>query len=113
MSSEELPLPDWDQQPPGALEHRIRSLDSAQLRTLLRHERAHADRPVVKHMLDARLAQLSQGAEPTPGGEPPHSDSAAATRTGSPVSPATATEPRHAPPHGSPHQPGQGDRMGP
>lgn len=113
MNTEELPIPDWDQQSAGAVEHRIRSLDATQLRTLLQHERGHADRPVVKHMLNSRLAQLDRGAEPTPGGEPPHSDSAGNTRSGSPVTPATAAEPQHEPPHGSPHQPGQGDRMGP
>lgn len=113
MSAEELPVPDWDQQPVGAMEHQIRSLDAKQLRTLREHEKSHANRPVVKHMLDSRLAQLDQGAEPTPGGEQPHSDSADSTRAGSVVTPATASEPHHDPPHGNPRQPGQGHRMGP
>ncbi|WP_410574293.1 hypothetical protein [Amycolatopsis sp. cmx-4-61] len=87
----ELPLPDYDQTPLGALRHRIRSLDEQQLTTLIDHEREHGARAPVLQLLDARLAQLRQGAEPAhgnPAAAPPSGDTAA----GSPVGEATATE---------------------
>lgn len=113
MSDSELPLPGWDELPLGTLEHRIRSLDAAGLRTLRTHEEGHAARPVVLRVLQERLDQLASGAEPSPGGDAPPSDSPSEGRSGSPVTSATAAPPRHGPPHGSPHQQGQGDRMGP
>lgn len=113
MTDSELPVPDWDEQPLGAVEHRIRSLDADALRSLRAHEEGHAARPAVLRLLDERSAQLAAGAEPTPGGESAPSDSPDSGRSGSPVSPATEAPPQHSPPHGSPHQPGQGDRMGP
>jgi hypothetical protein len=89
MSDSELPLPDYDQTPLGALQHRIRSLDETQLRTLVEHERAHGDRVPVLQVLEARLDQLRDGAEPAPGdpGAAPH---AQGTAGGSPVSESTA-----------------------
>jgi hypothetical protein len=64
-----LPLPDYDQLSDKTLEHRIRSLDEDQLRTLLEYERTHAGRPAVELLLENRLRQLANGAEPSPGGE--------------------------------------------
>lgn len=113
MSDEELPVPGWDEQSSGTLEHRIRSVDAAGLRTLYDHEEAHAARPAVLRMLDERLSQLAAGAEPSAGGEAPPSDSPEHQRSGSPVTPSTAAPPQHEPPHGTPDQPGQGHRMGP
>ncbi len=87
----ELPLPDYDQTPLGALRHRIRSLDERQLTTLIDHEREHGARAPLLQLLDTRLDQLRDGAEPAPGdpaAAPPSSDTAA----GSPVGEATAAE---------------------
>ncbi|MCK1797441.1 hypothetical protein MTQ01_15700 [Streptomyces sp. XM4193] len=111
--SERMPLGAWDQQPLGSMEHRIRSMDAKQLRTLQDHERTHAARPAVLRLLEERQSQLAHGAKPSPGGEGPPSDSPERRRAGSPVTPSTQAPPRHAPPHGTPDQPGRGDRMGP
>ncbi|WP_103502796.1 MULTISPECIES: hypothetical protein [Streptomyces] len=112
-ATDDLPVPDWDQQPAGSLLHRIRSLDSDQLHTLISHEENHADRPAVRQMLATRLDELADGARPTPGGENQPVDAASDGRTGSPVDPATAAPPQHHPPHGNPRQPGEGYRQGP
>ncbi|MGW4057669.1 hypothetical protein ACWEGE_05295 [Amycolatopsis sp. NPDC004747] len=87
----ELPLPDYDQTPLGALRHRIRSLDEGQLRTLVEHEDRHGQRVPVLQVLRARLDELEHGAEPAPGdpaAAPPSSDTAA----GSPVGEATSAD---------------------
>ncbi|MEU2603336.1 hypothetical protein [Streptomyces albus] len=92
--SDALPLPDYDQLPAGSVEHRIRSLESNEVRQLLEHERGHADRPQVKEVLTARLEQLASGAQPSGGdarAEGP--DVPTGTRGGSSVSPASAAEP--------------------
>jgi hypothetical protein len=107
-----LPLQDYDQLSGKNLEHRIRSLDESQLRTLLEYERAHADRLWAKMLLENRIRQLAEGGTPTPGGDGPPMESAQAPEGGSPVSPATSPEPQHGPPHGTPQQPGKGPRMG-
>lgn len=108
-----LPLPDYDQLSDKTLEHRIRSLDQDQLRTLLEYERAHAARPAVELLLENRLRQLADGAEPSPGGETETLETSDPARGGSPVHPDTSPEPMHQPPHGTPYQPGKGPRMGP
>lgn len=102
---EGLPLPDYDQLSLGELEHRIRALSHAQLEELVRHEREHAARTPVVELLASRIAQLDAGATPSPGGEPPAAGPGPAG--GSPVSPATAGQPVHPPPHGTPDQPGR------
>jgi hypothetical protein len=90
MPDHDLPLPDYDQVPLGDLRHRIRSLDEAGVRTLADHERAHGDRVPVLQLLDARLAELRDGAEPAPG-DPRQAPPVHGTPGGSPVSEATAT----------------------
>jgi hypothetical protein len=87
----DLPLPDHDQTPLGALRHRIRSLDEQQLNTLRDHERERGGRAPVRQLPDARLEDLRHGAEPAPGAPaaaPPSGDTAG----GSPVGGATAAE---------------------
>ncbi|MBH5333492.1 hypothetical protein IHE55_01200 [Streptomyces pactum] len=113
--SDELPLADYDRLAAGDLGHRIRSLGTEELETLLRYEREHARRAGALQVLTARLEQLKRGATPSPGGESattPPGDSGASG--GSPVSPQTAAEPVHPPPHGTPAQPAKpkGDAMG-
>lgn len=104
-SHDELPIADYDHVPSGALEHRIRSLSGEQLETLLRYERGHAARIPVIEVLSARLDQLRKGSRPSGGGAAP--DSPQPSASGSPVSPATAAEPGHPPPHGTPDQSGK------
>ena len=65
----ELPLPDYDHLPLGSLTQRIRTLDAAALERVLSYERAHGNRlPVVK-VMENRLQELREGAEPS-GGSP-------------------------------------------
>lgn len=65
MSTDELPLPDYDQLALGDLRHRIRSLTEEDLRAVLHHEREHANRVPVLQLIDARLDELAGGATPT------------------------------------------------
>ncbi|MFI5685217.1 hypothetical protein [Streptomyces sp. NPDC051636] len=107
-----LPLPDYDQLPIGGLESRVRSLSAEEVEELLAHERTHADRPQVTELLEHRLEQLQAGAAPTSGDpqglRPEHGEA----RAGSPVGPATSSQPLSPPPHGTPDQRGKpkGDR---
>jgi hypothetical protein len=101
----DLPIADYDQIPPGELEHRIRSLSRPELEDLLEYERQHASRVQVLEMLTARLDQLRKGSAPSEGGAAPAAPGS--TPHGSPVSPATAAEPGHPPPHGTADQPGK------
>jgi hypothetical protein len=64
---DELPLPDYDHLPVGSLQGRIRSLDADGVSALLAYEQAHGDRLPVVQVLEARLSQLRDGAEPTSG----------------------------------------------
>ncbi|GAA3506170.1 hypothetical protein GCM10019016_132850 [Streptomyces prasinosporus] len=107
-----LPLPDYDHLPIGGLESRIRSLTAGEVEELLSYERAHADRLPVTELLTARLEQLRAGAEPTSGSPDALRPEQGASRTGSPVSPATSPQPFSPPPHGTPDQFGKpkGDR---
>ncbi|MBX9397383.1 hypothetical protein K4749_28295 [Streptomyces sp. TRM72054] len=108
-----LPLPDYDHLPIGGLEARVRSLTTEEVEELLAYERTHADRVQVTELLTTRLEQLKAGAEPT-SGDPSalRPEQGPASRTGSPVSPATSPEPSSPPPHGTPDQRGKpkGDR---
>jgi hypothetical protein len=87
----ELPLPDYDQLPLGDIRHRIRSLDYDALHGLIVHECAHAARVPVLEVLEARLHELEDGAQPAPG-DPSRAPGVEATSAGSPVSESTAAE---------------------
>jgi hypothetical protein len=107
-SHDDLPLPDYDHLPTGSLEGRIRSLDAEQLATVRAYEAAHAGRVAVLQLIDARLAQLEQGAEPT-GGTP---DSARPEVGEMPEAPSQASPQNEGPPvnppsHGDPTNPAQ------
>ncbi len=65
----ELPIPDYDHLPEGSLTHRIRTLDADGLRAVMDYERAHAARLHVLQVLEHRLDQLEEGAQPS-GGDP-------------------------------------------
>lgn len=90
--SDELPLPDYDQLPLNELRHRVRALDEGQLRALFDHEEAHANRIPVLEVLHARMKELHQGAEPSPG-DPAKTPGVTGTPGGSPVQESTAAEP--------------------
>ncbi|SDY62953.1 hypothetical protein SAMN05661080_04096 [Modestobacter sp. DSM 44400] len=106
---DDLPLPDYDHLPVGSLTSRIRTLSAAQLATVLRYEREHADRVQVVAALTYRLEQLNSGdAEPS-GGAPDaaQSEAAPAPAGGSAASTATSGPPVNPPSHGDPTNPAQ------
>ena len=108
MNASDLPLPDYDHLPTGALAHRIRSLDADGVQDLLDHERAHADRVPVVSVLKTRLSELRSGAEPSDGsplGEQP--EQAPAPVSDPPASPDTQGPPVNPPSQGDPTNPAQ------
>ncbi|MEU6255774.1 hypothetical protein [Streptomyces sp. NPDC047043] len=102
-----LPLPDYDHLPIGGLESRVRSLTADEVETLLTYERAHGDRLPITALLSARLEQLRTGAEPTSGSPGALRPEQHGRHAGSPVSPATSSQPFSPPPHGTPDQRGR------
>ena len=103
----QLPIPDFDELSTGTLQHRIRSLSGEDLETLLRHERGHAGRPAVIQLLSARIGQLDEGAQPSPGGNGSPFDRPQRSQKRSRISPKTSAQPISPPPHGTPDQPGK------
>ncbi len=105
---DDLPLPDYDHLPVGSLTSRIRTLDHADLTTLLAYEKAHANRVQVVTVMQSRLAGLEDGAQPS-GGDPTATgaDAPPAAAAGSPVSEATSGPPVNPPSHGDPTNPAQ------
>ncbi|MCK0118164.1 hypothetical protein MWU57_14095 [Isoptericola sp. S6320L] len=89
---DDLPLPDYDHLPVGTLAHRVRQLDAGGLEKILAYERAHGNRVPVLTVLDQRLDELREGAQPS-GGDPDAAPSQGGTRHGSKASPQTAAEP--------------------
>lgn len=103
----DLPLRDYDHLPVSAVAQRIRSLTGDELGQLLDYERAHAGRPAVVQTMQARLAELRDGAEPTAGrqqGGPDRPESAATQRPAD-SAPTAEGPPAFPPPHGTPDQP--------
>jgi hypothetical protein len=108
LHHDQLPLPDYDQLPLPSLTSRVRTLDLDGVRALLDYERGHGDRLPVVTVLENRLTQLEQGAQPS-GGDP-----AAVTPEaqpgppgGSKVSPVTSGPPVNPPNGGDPTNPAQ------
>ncbi len=63
MAAASLPVPNYDSLTIPSLRARLRNLDTAQLRTLLDYEKAHASRGDVLTMFERRIAKLeSDGA---------------------------------------------------
>jgi hypothetical protein len=108
MEHSALPLPDYDHLPLGGLVHRIRSLGEPALAELLEYEQAHADRLPVVQAMQARLAELRDGAQAS-GGSPvaPAAEAPPAAAAGAPISPATSGPPINPPSHGDPTNPAQ------
>ncbi|WP_310964332.1 hypothetical protein [Nocardioides terrisoli] len=67
MTTDELPLPGYDELPEGTIEARIRSLDHDGVQQVLDYERCHAARPAIIQIIEHRAQELADGAEPTPG----------------------------------------------
>ncbi len=105
VRAEDLPL-DLDHASAADLQHRVRSLTSAEVEQLLAYERGHAHRPQVVMVLEARLRQLAAGAEPT-GGDPSGGATPPAPDASGPVSPETQVDAVRTTPHGDPTNPGQ------
>jgi len=105
---EDLPLPDYDHLPLEGLTHRVRSLDAADLERVLQYERAHGNRLPVVVMLENRLEQLHDGAEPSGGSASSSGPDRPAPADSSPtVSPATSGPAINPPSHGVPTNPAQ------
>ncbi|MDQ3762159.1 MAG: hypothetical protein M3460_10845 [Actinomycetota bacterium] len=97
----ELPIPDYDHLPEGALAHRIRSLPADGLRRLLDYEQGHGNRFSVVRLLEQRICALESGeATPSPGDpraeQPEHAPPPDGRSPGNPaVSPANNQPLRH------------------
>lgn len=86
---DELPLPDFDHVPLGTLPMRIAPLDEGGVTQLFHYEQAHGNRLPVIVVLESRIEQLRNGAEPS-GSIAEDMPEMNSTQHGSPVSPATA-----------------------
>jgi hypothetical protein len=104
----DLPMPDFDHLPLATLQHRIRSPDLAGLERVAEYERRHGNRAPVLTIVEARLTELRNGAEPSPG-----APDAATPETAPPpsrdtgISPATAGPKQNPPSQGVPSNPAQ------
>jgi hypothetical protein len=103
---DQLPLPDFDHIPLGTLPSRIHSLDERALTQLLGWERAHGNRLPVTQVLESRIEQLRNGAEPS-GSVPDQMPEMTSNQGGSPVSQATARDHVPEPAKSSPMLPAQ------
>ncbi|QCB93067.1 hypothetical protein [Cellulomonas shaoxiangyii] len=101
-----LPVPDHVDLPVGSLGHRIRSLEADDLDQLRRYEQAHGNRLPVLQVLEQRLGELADGAEPSTA-DPAGDALAPPPRGGSAVSPVTTGPPQSPPSHGDPTNPSQ------
>lgn len=104
----DLPMPDFDHLPVATLQHRIRSLDLAGLEQVAEYERQHGHRAPVLTIVEARLAELRHGAEPSPGspaGATPETAPPPSGDTG--ISPQTAGPKQNPPSQGVPSNPAQ------
>lgn len=109
----ELPLPDYDHITTGELPGRIHGLDATGVEQLLAFEREHGDRLPIVQVLEHRLQELRDGAEPS---GPVLDDSptmAAGPAGGSKVSPSTSGPTMNPPSHGVPTNPAQPRPEGP
>lgn len=109
MSHHELPLPDYDDLPVGAIESRVRTLGEKDVRALYDYEKAHADRVRVVQILEHRLVALNTGEAAPSGGDPRGvaPEAGGSPSSGSPVSPVTEGPPQNPPSQGVPTNPAQ------
>src|SRR5699024_12337765 len=67
MSDIQPPIADYEGLPISTLQHRVRSLDAEQMRTLIAYEESHADRTGVLEILENRPQQVEEGAQASEG----------------------------------------------
>lgn len=105
---QDLPIPDYDHLPVTSLGQRIRSLQAAEIETLLAYEKEHGNRLPVTQVLQVRLDELAGGATPSGGNAadiapqqapPPSGDTGVSPQTQGPV--------QNPPSHGDPTNPSQ------
>lgn len=108
MSQKELPLPDYDELPLGSLRNRVRALSQEDLRTLLSHEREHANRLPVVELLNGRIQALENGATPSSGSQDEVPEAPGHNRAGSPVTPEGPARTGRPTPHGTSGETGKG-----
>jgi hypothetical protein len=106
LSRDDLPLPDFDHIPLGTLPSRLQPLDERAITQLLGWERTHGNRLPVTVVLESRIEQLRNGAEPS-GSIPDQMPEMTSTEGGSPVSQATARDHVPEPAKSSPMLPAQ------
>jgi hypothetical protein len=106
MDRDDLPLPDFDHIPLGTLPSRLHPLDERGITQLLGWERAHGNRLPVIQVLESRIQQLRDGAEPS-GSIPDRMPEMTSNQTGSPVSQQTAVDNVPEPAKSSPMLPSQ------
>ena len=108
IGHDELPLPDYDHLPLGSVTQRIRSLDAPALQQLLDYESAHGNRLPVVQVLQTRLRELSEGAEPTGGSvSGPMPERGAGPANPRTTDQTTAAPTINPPSHGDPTNPAQ------
>jgi hypothetical protein len=104
----DLPMPDFDHLPLATLQHRIRSLDLDGLQQVAEYERLHGNRAPVLTVVDARLNELRNGAQPSPGSPDAATPEAAPPPSGDTgISPQTAGPKQNPPSQGVPSNPAQ------
>lgn len=105
---DELPLPDYDHLPLESLRQRVRTLGERGVTLLLAYEREHGDRLPAVQVLEQRLTELREGAQPS-GGSPEAAQPEAAPPPagGSAASPATEAPQVNPPSQGDPTNPQQ------
>jgi hypothetical protein len=106
----DLPLPDYDGLPLGAIESRTRTLDEVGVGELLDYEQTHANRVQVVQLLEQRLLSLRRGAAEPSGGSPiglaPETTGTSAEGPEQ-AAPASEGPPQNPPAHGVPTNPAQ------
>jgi len=110
---DELPLPDYDHITTGELPGRIHGLDATGVEQLLAFEREHGDRLPIVTVLEHRLEELRNGAEPSGPVTDDFPTMNHGTAAGSKVSPATSGPTMNPPSHGVPTNPAQPRPEGP
>jgi hypothetical protein len=92
----------------GSLTHRVRTLDATGVETLLEYELEHGARQPVVTVLQERLSQLQEGAQPSGGSPTGQQPEAAPAPTGTEqASPQTQGPPVNPPSQGDPTNPAQ------
>ena len=108
MTTDDLPIPDYDHLALGDLTGRVRSLEAPQLEQLIAFEEEHGARAPVLQVLRARHDQLAAGSQPSSGDPTPPGTPASAGPDGvgdSKVGAATQGEQVNPAPHGVPGNP--------